>query len=522
MIMAIDCGLSSVKIALARDDGLIELIEREPYPTLLDGAVAEQAPQDWWDALCAACARIPKHERKRIAMVVATGHMHATLLLDALGTPLRPCMTLYDRRGADMLSGLEPGEFHAATGEILDAPLPVANLMWLRAEEPSLLERAEALVAPKDYIRFRLTGTFGTDPIDAAGTGLYDATRQQWSSDVLERTGLPRAILPTVQSPLACAGGVAAGAAEALGVPEGAAVLVGAGDDIELLGASGYVQSEAAEHVGTTGAILRSLGSPLIDPNQRVELYPTAIAGTFAVGASLSNVGSIWRWISDQLDIDPSEALAEDPQPSDPVALPYLLAERVPTARAAGQAAIADVGPSHGRHELARAMLCSVALALGTCSRALKRSAAQLRSCVRVSGNETTGGRGFGRPRTGVHWRRSSTIRPHSDASRSECAPSTVREISAPSRLASRATRSGSIQTPRCARRWRRCACASTLFGLVLNPCRNPRVAEVTRKRRAIAGHASDTGRGSSANPLSRIGSLRRIEAAASRRGRSK
>lgn len=364
MIMAIDCGLSSVKIALARDDGLIELIEREPYPTLLDGAVAEQAPQDWWDALCAACARIPKHERKRIAMVVATGHMHATLLLDALGTPLRPCMTLYDRRGADMLSGLEPGEFHAATGEILDAPLPVANLMWLRAEEPSLLERAEALVAPKDYIRFRLTGTFGTDPIDAAGTGLYDATRQQWSSDVLERTGLPRAILPTVQSPLACAGGVAAGAAEALGVPEGAAVLVGAGDDIELLGASGYVQSEAAEHVGTTGAILRSLGSPLIDPNQRVELYPTAIAGTFAVGASLSNVGSIWRWISDQLDIDPSEALAEDPQPSDPVALPYLLAERVPTARAAGQAAIADVGPSHGRHELARAMLCSVALAL--------------------------------------------------------------------------------------------------------------------------------------------------------------
>lgn len=360
MILVIDCGLSTVKAVLATREGEIIGSEREPYPTLFEGERAEQSPADWWTALAAACERLP--DRRRVSVIVVTGHMHAAVLLDEHAKPLLPCLTLHDRRGDRLLDALDPREYHTWTGQVLDGALPLAKLLWLRDEDPRLLARARALLAPKDYLCFLLSGRLQTDPIDAAGTGLYSVVDRAWSEQVLRRTELPRELLVPVEMPTTQVGKVLDGPAVELGLTPGTAVLAGAGDDIELLGATAYDPRAAVEHAGTTGAIVRATNQLPSGISPHVELSPTATSGTFAISASMANVGSVFAWIRDQLELDPAEALAADALPSDPIALPYLLAERGPSPGAAGTAMLAELQASHGRREIARAMLAGVAL----------------------------------------------------------------------------------------------------------------------------------------------------------------
>jgi xylulokinase len=357
VILAVDCGLSAVKLTLATREGAVVQVEREPYPTSFARDRAEQQPGDWWRALQVACRRIEK--RGRVELIVPTGHMHGLVLLDRAGDPVLPCLTLHDRRGEELLRAFDPLAFQVATGQFLDASLPLAKLLWLADAHAELLARATVLLAPKDYLGMRLTGAIATDPIDAAGTGLYELGRGRWSAEIAELARVPESLLPPIEACDASRGRLLAGAAEDLGLPSSAVVAVGAGDDIELLGATGYRVTDAVEHVGTSGAILRAVVDPGATPE--LEIMPTAEARMRAAGAAISNCGAVTSWIETVLDVPLEAALDTAPSVDDPIALPRLLPERHPNPPEAGGASITGLRMRHDRRDIARALLTGVA-----------------------------------------------------------------------------------------------------------------------------------------------------------------
>ena len=366
MILAVDCGLSAVKVTSATREGRTVQVEREPYPTDHTGIHAEQNPEDWWRALRNALGRI--RERQRVEIVVPTGHMHALVLVDAAGKPLMPCLTLHDRRGEDQLYALDARAFHRATGQSLDASLPVAKLLWLARMQPALLARTAAVLAPKDYLGMRLSGTIVTDPLDAGGTGLYNTTLRQWSREILDMVGLSESVLPTVESCTTPRGRLRRDIARELDLPEASIVAVGAGDDIELLGATGYRTDAAVEHVGSSGAILRVPAE--LGRVSELEVQLTAIPGRLAVGAAIANCTTVINWIKTALGVTLADALAISPRPDDPVALPQLLPERRPDRVADFGARVAGLRIHHDRFDVARAFVVGVA---GTLRELLRR-----------------------------------------------------------------------------------------------------------------------------------------------------
>lgn len=390
MILVIDCGLSFLKIALATHDGEILHSDREPYPTTGGNGRAEQDPEDWWRALTALIARMPA--RSEVDVIVPTGHMHALVLTAADAQPLLPCLTLHDRRGEELLRELDPAEFTAATGQLLDASLPLSKLLWLARTHPELLDRAAALLAPKDYLGLRLTGTVATDPIDAAGTGLYDPRARNWSSDLAARAGLPMAALPRIRPATSERGRLTAAAADELGLAPGAAVAVGAGDDVELLGATGHAVDCAVEHVGTTGAILRAVHSIPAFTGPGVEFSPTTSLEHSAIGASTSNCGTVLDWIRSGLGIDPLSALDLTPRIGDPVARATLWPARDGKGiddREHTGAWLSEIRPHHVRADLARALLVAVVGELRACLRRVEAATGAVRKIV-TSGGSTS------------------------------------------------------------------------------------------------------------------------------------
>ena len=49
--------------------------------------------------------------------------------------------------------------------------------MWVREHEPENWKRVRAIMLPKDYVRFRMTGDRAIDMADASGTLLLDVAQ---------------------------------------------------------------------------------------------------------------------------------------------------------------------------------------------------------------------------------------------------------------------------------------------------------------------------------------------------------
>jgi xylulokinase len=362
VILAIDCGLSAVKLSIADREGQIVARERVAYPTVVRMGVAEQDPDEWWRAIATAAARLPQLEQ--VAVIVPTGHMHGLVLIDEDLQPLLPCFTLHDRRGADRLARLEPEAFREETGEVLDASLPLAKLLWLLDEQAALLRRAAAVLSPKDLVQARLTGRVATDPVDAAGTGLFNPRAGTWSMTLVDKLGLPSGLLPPVAAATELAP-IRADAARELGLPPSVLVAVGAGDDIELLGATAHRPGTAVEHVGTTGGILRPLASgpqPITLP--AIELYPTGVPGRFAAGASTVQAGAVFSWLRDALGVEASDVFSRDPSGREPVVTGGLFAERSDGPRPGPGASIHGLTAAHNRLDISRGLVVAATLTM--------------------------------------------------------------------------------------------------------------------------------------------------------------
>jgi sugar (pentulose or hexulose) kinase len=140
-------------------------------------------------------------------------------------------------------------------------------------------------------------------------------------------------------------------------------VLVGAGDDVELLGAERRAAC-AVEHLGTTASILASLDGLRLDPAGRVEVYPAAVAARYACGASTPNGGAVVAWLERALGVGTDEALSSEPAGDGPVVLPHLYGERGSRASPLGRGAVLGLHPSHTAVDIARAFLVAIAFGL--------------------------------------------------------------------------------------------------------------------------------------------------------------
>lgn len=95
--------------------------------------------------------------------------------------------------------------------------------LWLRQNRPAALDSVVRAGALRDFIVYRMTGAWVTDP--ATGPNQYT-----WPDELLPLTGLSADALPALLDPHALAGGLTPAASQALGLPQGLPVVVGQHD----------------------------------------------------------------------------------------------------------------------------------------------------------------------------------------------------------------------------------------------------------------------------------------------------
>jgi xylulokinase len=376
--LGLDIGTSSVKALAVTGAGQVLGVAGAAYPLGQPRpGWAEQHPDDWWLAACAALRRLwaqPAMADAPVAAVGLSGQMHGATLLDDEGRPLRPSLIWADGRAippeSPFMARVPAAEVLAITGSLPYASATLAKLLWVRTHQPEVWARLRHVLLAKDDLRRRLTGAIATDHSDASATQLYDVRARRWSATILDALGLDASALPEIRPADQIAGAVTPAAARATGIPVGTPVATGGGD-AECAAFGARLGEAGAGNVlvslGTAGQIFALLDTPIIDPTGRVQtLCYVAGARWHALGAILS-AGHTLTWLAAVAGTDVAALLAEAsaiaPGASGLLCLPALLGERT-AAMGSANAAFFGLTAAHTRAHLARAAVEGVTFAL--------------------------------------------------------------------------------------------------------------------------------------------------------------
>ncbi|MBI4841968.1 MAG: xylulokinase, partial [candidate division NC10 bacterium] len=235
-ILTFDIGTSACKVCLWDARGTLLASADEAYPTHHPQPDwAEQNPEDWWRAAVAAAKRcLATGDPGRIAVLGLSSQREGVVLMGRDGRPLAPCIIWMDRRCRDQAVRL--GEefgvpfLHHHTGLPPDPNYTACKLLWLREHQPELLDQAARFFQTRDYVYHRLTGAEVTDLTLASRTMMFDLRRHAWWPDIFRRVGVRPDQFPPIHRSDEAPYRLSRPAAEALGLPDGIPVSLGAGD----------------------------------------------------------------------------------------------------------------------------------------------------------------------------------------------------------------------------------------------------------------------------------------------------
>ena len=397
MYLGIDIGTTSVKTVLVDKEQRVmasasqALAVSRPQP-----GWSEQDAEDWWAAVEGTLDAIHASHPGDLAAVEAiglSGQMHGATLLDGEGAVLRPAILWNDGRAAAECAELEVAcpTSRSITGNIAMPGFTAPKLLWVRRHEPALFERVRKVLLPKDYIRWRLTGEFGSDMSDASGTAWLDVGARAWSDAMLAATGLTRDQMPTLFEGTAPTGQLRPDLRTRWGMARAPVVAGGAGDNAaSACGIGAVVPGSAFVSLGTSGVLFVS--NARFSPNTEgaVHAFCHALPGIWhQMGVILSATDSL-NWLA-RLLREPAPVLADEVAlgfdgPAPVTFLPYLSGERTPHNNAAARGVFTGLAQVSDRRVMTQAVLEGVAFAFKDCQRVLADAGSDFARAFAVGG----------------------------------------------------------------------------------------------------------------------------------------
>ncbi len=393
-LLGIDIGTSGCKITAIDgsgrilDEGFAEYETSHPHP-----GWAEQDPDDWCTAVRGILAAMRDRGRCRfpdIAAVSLDGSTHNAVLLDGNMEVVRPTIMWTDQRAVAESAELNEkhGDAVFAIAYQMAAPTwTLPQMLWLQRHEPEVLPRTSHVMFVKDYVRWRLTGEWCTDTIEAQGTLFFDMAKQHWSAELCELAGIPSSILPPLRRPTDVVGRVTAAAAAEFGLPEGTPVVCGCSDSaVEDYAAGAIEPGSCILKLATAGNV--NVMTDRAVPHRRTLTYSHVVPGMWYTVVATNTAARAQRWFRDHFCAAEAAESARDGRNiyalmdneaaqsstgADGLFFhPYLQGERAPYWDPQLRASFVGATMRHSRADFIRALLEGVVYSLRDCFRTIE------------------------------------------------------------------------------------------------------------------------------------------------------
>jgi len=370
-VIGIDLGTSAVKTVLVSQKGKVCVEVSKSYPIIQEkSGYSEQNPEEWVKQTISALAELVSQSHihsQDIEGISFSGQMHGLVLLDKNQQVLRNAILWNDTRTTVQCTKIteEFGErlLTLTKNRVLEG-FTLPKMLWVKEHEPDIFEKTAVFMLPKDYLRFRMTGTINSEFSDAAGTLLLDVKSKEWSKEICEKFGFPKDICPPLVESHECAGTLLPNIAEETGLSENIKVFAGGADNACGAIGSGILNSgRILCSIGTSGVILSYEEDKERDFKGKVHFFNHGKENAYyTMGVTLA-AGYSLSWFKETFTKD--ETFDQLLQGIEAVPIgangllftPYLMGERTPYADSSIRGSFIGIDASHGREDFVRAAM---------------------------------------------------------------------------------------------------------------------------------------------------------------------
>ena len=336
VVIGLDAGTTSIKMVAVDAEGIIQASAcSDPIPTQTPSPGASvQQPSAIWNALATACQRgmSSLDSSTPVAALALAAQSGSVIAMEGLdGEDDASLITWMDTRSRELVHSWDASTqttIRTISGWAPSPGLGLSTISWVRAGATVEPRRWAAV---DDFLIHELTGSWITNPSNAAGMQLMDVSSLEWSSELCEIAGVEISALSVLSPSGKQAGHLTAIAAETTQLPQATPVVTG-----------GHDQSCAALGLGITrpGSALLSLGTAWVltmitdRANARAvphsfNLSPHVVPDRWSVSRNLGGLGAaLASEIADQqpglsIDLD-TELDRSSSNIDDPYFLPAL------------------------------------------------------------------------------------------------------------------------------------------------------------------------------------------------------
>lgn len=369
--LGMDVGTQGLKGVIIDDAGESLWQMTFPYKTITPRpGWNEQNPEDWRQALMDLLNAVAETAIE-IRAIGLTGQMHSSVFSDKAGKPLRPAILWSDTRGSEQVQQLIERHGQEALWQRF-GNLPLVNYtlikcLWVQQQEPEIWSQVAHISVAKDWIRFLMTGVWGSEVGDASGTYWLSVGDRNWDSEWLSSQNLPQEWIGPVVESTTVVGNNQIGPRALHGIP----VVAGAGDQPASAVGTGVIRSDTIGiSLGTSGVVFWPQPRFQPPPHASIHAFCHALPNQWYWMGVTQAAAYSFTWLHDNFAGDASfddwTALAATaPAGSDGIIfLPYLNGERAPVNNPDARGVWFGLSSAHDQSHLIRSVLEGVALSL--------------------------------------------------------------------------------------------------------------------------------------------------------------
>ncbi len=376
VFLGIDAGTSAIKVCAFDAQGvLLKKVQRfvpiiTPYPLWVEIDL-----EKYWDLLVEALLEITLQTGPVTSIGLSTT-CPTTIFLNQHHKPLRHAMVYLDGRSDGIvrrIAGDDMGAFQKLSGNRAStSSCWVANLIWVKENEPEVWKNVDKVCMLNSYIALRLTGNLAIDPTQASYSGLVDVqqAKPKWSDDLMKLWGAPEKLLPPLLEGSQKIGEISIEISNTIPIGAGVPVALGVADTAAAAFAMQLNNSgQVFESVGTSGVITFCLDRPDFELGflNRYHVYPER----WLAHGAMSTLGGSFGWLQSKIwpevqSLAELERLAQESLPGSGglIFLPYLAGERSPIWDSEASAAWIGLRLGHTRADMIRAVFEGTAFGL--------------------------------------------------------------------------------------------------------------------------------------------------------------
>lgn len=408
LLLGVDLGGSSSKATLINSQGRVLATASHEYPAYSPKpGWLEQDADDLFSAVIAnikICIEKAGIDGKSISALAIDAATHMAVLCGEDDRPLRRFIHWSDARSGKQTQFLKGNHAELLKKCSVNSVSPawsLPQLMWLRENEPEVIENTHRVYFAKDYVRHRITGDFYTDSIEAMGAMLCNDYTNQWVPELCELAGISPDMLPEIREPGDIAGYVLPEIAAATGLAAGTPVITGTTDTaLEVYASGAIVEGCATVKLATAGRICPITHSAIA--SHQFFNYRHVIPGLWYPGTGTRSCAASYKWYRDIFGTAESK-LAEEkgtstyeilnraaeavPAGSEKLYFhPYLLGEMTPYYDDKLRASFVGAGMHHTKGYFTRAVMEGISYSMRDCLEEIKAQKIDVREYRIIGG----------------------------------------------------------------------------------------------------------------------------------------